>query len=78
LNTVALAALQTLKERNGKFPWVFVNADGEKLRGLRDWFDPALAESGVQDYMWHCNRHTFASRLQKAKVPPELPPAACS
>jgi integrase len=68
LNAVSVAALQSLKERNGKSPWVFVNGDGEKLRGHRDWFDPALAESGVQDYTWHCNRHTFASRLVMAGV----------
>jgi site-specific recombinase XerD len=68
LNAVSVAALQSLKERNGKSRWVFVNHDGEKLRGHRDWFDPALAESGVQDYTWHCNRHTFASRLVMAGV----------
>ena len=37
--------------------------NGGKLRGHRDWFEPALRESGVHDYSWHCNRHTFASRL---------------
>jgi len=47
---------------------VFLNEQGERLRAHRDWFEPALKESGVQDYSWHCNRHTFASRLVMAGV----------
>ncbi len=38
------------------------------LRGHRDCFEPALKDSGVVDYSWHCNRHTFASRLVMAGV----------
>lgn len=72
LNAVAMQALRTLKQQhkelNPDSPWVFLNEDGEKLRGHRDWFDPALKESGVPDYSWHCNRHTFASRLVMAGV----------
>jgi site-specific recombinase XerD len=72
LNAVAVEALRTLKEQhealNPDSPWVFLNEDGEKLRGHRDWFEPALKESGVPDYSWHCNRHTFASRLVMAGV----------
>jgi len=45
-----------------------VNENGERLRGSRDWFDPAIKASGVKDYTWHCNRHTFASRLVMAGV----------
>ena len=72
LNAVAMEALQTLKQQheelNADSPWVFLNDDGEKLRGHRDWFEPALKDSGVHDYSWHCNRHTFASRLVMAGV----------
>jgi site-specific recombinase XerD len=72
LNAVALGALRTLEQQHKKTnpdsPWVFLNEDGEKLRGHREWFEPALKESGVRDYSWHCNRHTFASRLVMAGV----------
>ena len=68
LNAIALAALKELRERNPMSPWVFVNRKGEKLRGQRDWFEPAVKASGVKDYTWHCNRHTFASRLVMAGV----------
>jgi len=49
-------------------PWAFLNQNGEKLRGHRERFEPALKASGVHDYSWHCNRHTFASRLVMAGV----------
>jgi len=68
LNSVALAALQTLKKKNGRFPWVFLNRRDGKLRGPRDWFEPAVEKAGLEDYTWHCNRHTFASRLVMAGV----------
>jgi site-specific recombinase XerD len=68
LNAVALAALQTLKKHHPASPWVFINEEREKLRGHRDWFEPALKDSGVPDYSWHCNRHSFASRLVMAGV----------
>jgi site-specific recombinase XerD len=72
LNAVAMEALQILKQQheevNPHSPWVFLNENGEKLRGHRDWFEPALLDSGVPDYSWHCNRHTFASRLVMAGV----------
>lgn len=72
LNAVALEALRILKQRHDGLkpnsPWVFLNENGEQLRGHRDWFEPALLASGVPDYSWHCNRHTFASRLVMAGV----------
>ena len=51
-----------------KSPWVFLNKNGEKLRGSRDWFEPTVEAAGVKEYTWHCNRHTFASRLVMAGV----------
>ena len=70
LNAVAMEALRILKQRHDDLsphsPWVFLNESGEQLRGHRDWFEPALQDSGVPDYSWHCNRHTFASRLVMA------------
>lgn len=72
LNAVAMRALQRLKKRHDEIkpdsPWVHFNSDNDKLRSHRDWFEPALQESGLVDYSWHCNRHTFASRLVMAGV----------
>lgn len=34
----------------------------------RDWFEPAIKQAKIEDYTWHCNRHTFASRLVMAGV----------
>ena len=67
LNAIAMEVLWILRQRHAEqsadSPRVFQNERGGKLRGHRDWFEPALRESGVHDYSWHCNRHTFASRL---------------
>ena len=32
------------------------------------WFLSAVERAGLKDYTWHCNRHTFASRLVIAGV----------
>jgi len=68
LNAVAVAALEELAQKNGSVGYVFLNTDGERLRSARDWFEPAIAEAKLKDYTWHCNRHTFASRLVMAGV----------
>src|SRR5258708_5027383 len=38
------------------------------LQGSRGWFPTALEGAGIEGYTWHCNRHTFASRLVMAGV----------
>ena len=54
LNAVPMEALRILKEQHRRqsphSPWVFLNEEGGRLRCHRDWFEPALKESGVQDY----------------------------
>ncbi|WP_179486680.1 tyrosine-type recombinase/integrase [Granulicella arctica] len=36
---------------------------GQRQRNYRDWFAPILEAIKLPNYTWHCNRHTFASRL---------------
>ena len=72
-NAIALAALQELQSGKGRpgtdpvFPSV---RTGDSLQGSRGWFSTALEEAKIHEYTWHCNRHTFASRLVMAGVDP--------
>jgi integrase len=68
LNSVAYAAFLSLKDKTGGKGFVFLNTKGERLRESRDWFEPAIKLAKIEDYTWHCNRHTFASRLVMAGV----------
>lgn len=67
LNAIALEALNQLRKKNPSGP-VFLNTESQPLRSARDWFEPAVEKAGLKDYTWHCNRHTFASRLVMANV----------
>ena len=42
---------------------MFVNAQGEPLKGYKHWFSPAVKTAGLKGFTWYCLRHTFASRL---------------
>jgi integrase len=68
LNTVALVAFSGLCSKEETRKEIFLNTEGNPLRGPRDWFEPALLKAKIADYTWHCNRHTFASRLVMAGV----------
>jgi len=62
LNATALAALEQLRSASdGEF--VFPHAESP-----RGWFLGAVERAALKDYTWHCNRHTFASRLVMAGV----------
>lgn len=63
LNAAALAAVRALDRRTRGGHWVMVNARGERMRTPRKWFEAAVRAAGLQDFTWHCLRHTFASRL---------------
>ena len=69
LNSIALSALKELKTKGSK-GHVFPSAriEGEGLQGSRGWFTTALKDANITAYSWHCNRHTFASRLVMAGV----------
>jgi integrase len=71
LNSVALAALNELQSvgKITRSAPVFPSLrSGESLQGSRGWFPSALEEAKIEGYTWHCNRHTFASRLVMAGV----------
>ncbi len=71
LNAIALTALKQLHgpgRQRGTDP-VFPSVhSGNALQGSRGWFPTAIEEAGIEGYTWHCNRHTFASRLVMAGV----------
>jgi site-specific recombinase XerD len=68
LNQTAIAALQTVQSQGNGQPWVFLNCFGQRSSGPRKWFDQAVKDAKLQDFTWHCLRHTFASRLVMAGV----------
>ncbi len=68
LNQKALSAFRQLRKDGPGTEWVFVNSEGNQLRNQRDWFDRVLENTKLPNYTWHCNRHTFASRLVMAGV----------
>ena len=69
LNAEALSAFQTLHERKkGEGPIFAAERGKAALLGARHWFEDALAEAKVENFTWHCLRHTFASRLVMAGV----------
>ena len=71
LNAVAVSALKDMqgkREPAGTEPVFPSVRTGDALQGSRGWFSTALEEAKVADYTWHCNRHTFASRLVMAGV----------
>jgi site-specific recombinase XerD len=68
LNDDALAALRVTQQCSNYQPYVFLNRYGQRLVSPRDWFDPAVKAAGLNDFTWHCLRHTFASRLVMAGI----------
>jgi len=82
LNAVACSALQErrraqqdnatkLKEKGQEHAdqvYVFRDAGRDPQHNYRRWFNEALTDAKIKDYSWHCNRHTFASRLVMAGV----------
>lgn len=64
-------ALVQLKRRLGRVSGnqrIFLSKLGEPLNNPRSWWERALVKAGIEDYTWHCNRHTFISRLIMAGV----------
>jgi site-specific recombinase XerD len=69
LNKVAVAALEGLAKREHKpSDRVFLTESGEPIKNPRKWFESCVDDAGIKDYTWHCNRHTFCSKLAMAGV----------
>lgn len=76
INNHAIAALLALRDRGDGTGPVMLSGrcghglrQGEAQRPPREWFENACKLAGIANYTWHCNRHTFASRLIMAGVP---------
>jgi integrase len=70
INSVVASAFADLraKHRGGEDIFPSRRKDGAALVSARGWFKPALKDSGIKGFTWHCLRHTFASRLVMAGV----------
>jgi site-specific recombinase XerD len=69
MNKTAMEALQSLYQRSSRNGRVFLSSDGkEPLLGPRHWFEPSVISAKLENFTWHCLRHTFASRLVMAGV----------
>jgi integrase len=67
LNKDAIAAIESLKHKGQKPGDPVFPREGDKGRfDTRSWFVPCLEEAGIEDYVWHQNRHTFCSWLAMA------------
>jgi len=66
LNSIALEAFKALKGTGTPSGPVFLYEDGNPVQTARGWFETAVEMAALKDYTWHCNRHTFASRLVMA------------
>jgi integrase len=68
MNSVARAALQTLRQVGDGLGYVCPRFNGLKSREAREWFNQVLKQAKIQNFRWHDLRHTFASRLVMAGV----------
>jgi integrase len=69
INSVARAALQTLRKLSDGLGYVCPRFKGPESRDAREWFNQVLGQAKIQNFRWHDLRHTFASRLVMARVP---------
>jgi len=72
LNDTAIAAFKVVFEGgNGKGRVFKSRKTGNPLENGRHWFDDAVIEAGIKNFLWHDLRHTFASRLRMKGAPLE-------
>jgi len=67
LNADSIASLESIKRKGQKAGDIVFPREGTKSRfDTRSWFVPCLEDAGIEDYVWHSNRHTFCSWLAMA------------
>lgn len=65
LNNTALTAVQVLWKFSGWVGRVFSKGyTSESSYGAREWFEKCLKAAKIENFTWHCLRHTFASNLE--------------
>jgi integrase len=69
INSVARAALLTLRSRGDGLGYVSPGLEGPRNKDSRPWFEGVVKHASLPDFRWHDLRHTFASRLVMAGVP---------
>jgi len=68
INDVAFAVLQDKLEKCNGSDLVFTYRQDAPIKRVRKWFHKALQIAKIENFTWHCMRHTFASRLVMAGV----------
>ena len=68
LNKIAFQSLKDRKKAKGDSEFVFRDVGRDPQHNYRRWFQEVLETAKISNYSWHCNRHTFASRLVMAGV----------
>jgi integrase len=69
MTPIAIQAYETLAVGKKVGDSLITNRHGDALSDTRRWFDPMLKEAGIEDYLWHDNRHTACSRWVMTGVP---------
>ncbi len=66
-----MTALERQWQVSGQGERVFVTNAGKPFirKPIRRWFEETVAQAKIRDFIWHCLRHTFCSRLVMAGVP---------
>ena len=65
LNNAALAALENVHQRGETIGRVFQSEKtGEPLANSRHWFEKAVIQAGIKDFVWHDLRQCFATKLR--------------
>jgi integrase len=67
LNRDALDALKQIR-RTSFYVFPSGRKENSSIKSPKGWFNAAVKEAQIEGYTWHCNRHTFASRLVMAGV----------
>ena len=63
MNKTCMSAFEALYKRRPHNRRVHQSKFGQDLNDSRAWFERCVEDAGINDFTWHCLRHTFISRL---------------